>query len=532
MTGRSRLAIGVMFAVARLLGCWGAEAQSLPCCTLAPSGVIQQPTGCQICGTQLLPPPTTLPTTTTTSTTTSSTVKPTTTTTSTAAPTTMLPTTTVKPTTTLPTSTTLVAAWLQPLGSAGSDILYGVDVTDSTVLASGNVGQQAVVAKYAADGTPVWARMWGGGTMPAFFDAVAADPSGDVVVSGRFNGTADFGTGPKMASGSFDIVVAKYAGATGDAVWVKTFGGVYDDDAVVTVDATGSIYLAGYFKATADFGCGPLKVPFDSDQDVFVAKFTAAGACVWSEHFPNNGSERAYGIAADASGVAIGGSFSNMTDFLHPLMGGQGMVAPGPGSLVASVGTNDIFVAKFSPSGMPLWARGFGNASANEVANGVAMDAAGNVVAAGVLVAGAVDFGGGPLPAKGNADAFMVKLTGDTGAHVWSTRIGSMGNDYGYGVGVDGAGNVTLAGSFGGPTDFGGTVVTPAGQDAFAARYTAGLGLLSVTAIGGAGDSFARAVAAGMDGTVAVAGYTNPPALFNGASVPSLGGADGFVARP
>ena len=41
--------------------------------------------------------------------------------------------------------------------------------------------------------------------------SVATDPSGNVLVMGSFNGTADFGGGPLVSAGSVDIMLAKYA---------------------------------------------------------------------------------------------------------------------------------------------------------------------------------------------------------------------------------------------------------------------------------------------------------------------------------
>jgi hypothetical protein len=68
-------------------------------------------------------------------------------------------------------------------------------------------------------------------------------------------------------------------------------------------------------------------------------------------------------------------------------------------------------VAKFTPDGKAIWARRFGD-PANQGADGVATDAAGDVLVTGSMY-GTVDFGTGtPLSASGSAsDVFLAKLS-------------------------------------------------------------------------------------------------------------------------
>ena len=54
-------------------------------------------------------------------------------------------------------------------------------------------------------------------------DGVAVDGSGNEVVGGTINGTADFGGGPQKATGNEDIFLAKWT-AAGGYVWGKHFG--------------------------------------------------------------------------------------------------------------------------------------------------------------------------------------------------------------------------------------------------------------------------------------------------------------------
>ena len=67
------------------------------------------------------------------------------------------------------------------------------------------------LAKYDAAGNHVWSLQLGG---PSFDDGfgVTADASGNVIVTGSFNGTADFGGDPLTSAGGRDVFLAKYRG--------------------------------------------------------------------------------------------------------------------------------------------------------------------------------------------------------------------------------------------------------------------------------------------------------------------------------
>jgi hypothetical protein len=54
------------------------------------------------------------------------------------------------------------------------------------------------------------------------------DGAGNVVIAGTFQGTENFGTGPLVSAGSWDIYVAKYS-VSGAPVWSRRFGGAGDE---------------------------------------------------------------------------------------------------------------------------------------------------------------------------------------------------------------------------------------------------------------------------------------------------------------
>jgi hypothetical protein len=88
-------------------------------------------------------------------------------------------------------------------------------------------------------------------------NAVAVDGSGDVLVTGQFTGSVDFGTGRLTTAGGNDVFVARYS-AAGAPLWARRFGGLITDvGSGVAVDGSGNVLVTGYFAGTVDFGPGP-----------------------------------------------------------------------------------------------------------------------------------------------------------------------------------------------------------------------------------------------------------------------------------
>lgn len=391
-----------------------------------------------------------------------------------------------------------------------------MDLGTASVTSAG--GADWFLAKYSPSGALLWVRNMGG-TSEDSLESIAVDPAGDVVATGRFAATASLGGASLVANGSLDIGIAKYNGATGAHLWSKRFGGAYDDTgAAVAVDSTGNVYLTGYFRGVVDFGGGTMRVPYDTDLDVFVVKLDPTGAHLWSKNFPNTGNDRGYGLATNGASVAVVGSFSNGIDF-------------GGGQLFSQNAMTDGFVAVLNAAtGAYQWARQLGSPDGSETAYGVDFNTNGNVLVCGVAVK-AVDFGGGSLAALGGADGFIAAYNG-SGGHVWSRRLGGAGNDYAYGVAHASDGTVYVTGSFEGSASFGGApLVQVGGGDVFVAKYNASGAALPARGLGGAGADFGQEIAVTPTGQPVVAGYFYGAGIFDGTSLTSLGMADSFVTK-
>jgi hypothetical protein len=174
---------------------------------------------------------------------------------------------------------------------------------------------------------------------------------------------------------------------------------------------------------------------------VLLATMSIAHAGTFVDVFAKNGTGANYSsgslaTAADAAGnVYTVGSFSQSGGALT--LGGYTLNA---------IGANDAFIAKVGPTGTVLWARSFGGAAASTFLNSVALDASGNIFAAG-------DFFGGNLSTPfttriGNQDGLLVKL--DTNGNLlWSRNYGGSGAQVDLaGVATDSSGNAVISGDF------------------------------------------------------------------------------------
>jgi hypothetical protein len=226
--------------------------------------------------------------------------------------------------------------------------------------------------------------------------AVARDDSGNIFVTGTFTGTVDFGGGALTSNGAMDVFVAKYS-STGVHQWSRSFGGGGSGDSGngIAVDGSGNVYVVGSFAGTANLGGGAMTSA--GVEDIFLAKYSATGAHVWSRRLGSTASDVARAVAVDGSGnIVVTGNFQGTVDF-------------GGGPFTASTGA---FVAKYSPTGAHLWSRA---AAGSSMGRGIAVDGGGNVVVVGKFGSGA-DLGGGPLP--GVFQIFVAKYIVDGGAPV------------------------------------------------------------------------------------------------------------------
>jgi hypothetical protein len=392
----------------------------------------------------------------------------------------------------------------------------------------------------------VWTKAFGNGD-PSVGSyetgyTVTSDATGNVILCGSARGTVDFGGGPLSNRNDRGVVVAELD-RYGHHRWSHWYPAVIAGQCMVATAGDGSVWMAGDFTESIDFGSGPIDVGYGNH--VYLVRLDASGNLL-SSAVPGEGWP--FGLAMDASGaVAISGSNSNGVDFGGgPIEQGAAFVAKldaegnhlwSKGLLssghawsdgVASTASGDVvvvgtyegtpdfgggalptspqsmFVLELAASdGSEIWSRAFDST----FPSAVAVDAANEVVIAGTMI-DAVDFGGGALAHGGGDDLVVVKLTAD-GAHLWSKSFGDeedQGSTFG-GLTVDANGNVLVSAWLSGSMTVGGTILTSAGNDDVALLKLSSDGVpLFAMAAGDARDQNAQGIGLDPSGHLLVTG--------------------------
>ena len=363
-------------------------------------------------------------------------------------------------------------------------------------------------------GAHLFSKEWGSGTDDEGF-FVTTDTSGNILVSGYMTATSDFGCGPLSAPGVGDAALLVKLGPTGNCLWNKALGDTAHINGVVT-DAAGNVYVTGFFFNTIDLGGGPLTA---GSEDVFVAKYNAAGVYQWGKQAGDAAFQESGGIGIDGAGnIYLTGLFYSKIGF--------------GGITLATAGTMDVYLAKITSAGVSVWTKQFGNANPQR-AYGIAVDTAGNVAITGMFQ-GTINFGGSTFTSAGLNDTFVARFN-SAGTHLWSKATGDAPDQAGYTVAVDPAGNTYAAGYFFGSVNWGSTpaslLTSQGSSDAYLAKFDSAGNLAWSKAFGGPGNQLGMTVAVDWSGSVALATMMFGSADFGNGVFTSLGNSDAVVAK-
>ncbi len=326
----------------------------------------------------------------------------------------------------------------------------------------------AFLAKFDPDGNHLWSTLIGDSEQQMAY-SVTVDSHDNVICCGRFEGTISVPGGlPLTSAGGFDIFLVKLD-PDSNHICSKRFGGPLDDSnsMQVVTDSSDHILITGTLQEPIDFGGGPLM--YDGLGDIYVVKFDSDCHHFWSHSFGNSSYQNGYGIGTDYSdNIIITGDFSGSVDF-----GG------GP---LTSAGAPDVYLVKYDPDGNHLWSRNFGN-GLEQSGLRVAIDPSNNIFLAGIF-AGEINLGGDTLFCAGDSDIYLARFNRN-GDHLWSHSYGDADNQYSVVLSLDNTGSVFISGTYQGSIDLGGGPLNSAGStDIFLARLIARTDVPAVGYIG------------------------------------------------
>lgn len=375
-------------------------------------------------------------------------------------------------------------------------------------------------------------------------NAITVDASGNIYTTGVFStvatavdfdpGTGLFDAAGMTSSGGSDVFVSKL-NSSGNYAWaIKMGAGSNDAGNAIATDATGNVYVTGYFQGTVDFDPATLStvnLVSAGGTDIFVAKYTSAGALTWARRLGGTGADNATALLIDAAGnVLITGTFSGTADF-DPSAGTANLT---------SAGGTDIFISKLSSAGAYTWARQMGG-TLDDGAN--AIESVSNEYYTTGFFQGSVDFDPGAgtnvFTSAGDKDVFISKLDAG-GLHVWTKQLGGTAEDIGAGVQLDQTGNVITTGSFQGIADFDPSVAvnaftSVAGKDIFVNKLDPSGTFIWNRQMGGTGDDIVYALEVDLTNNIYTTGAFDGTADFNPGGISnvlsSLGGTDIFISK-
>jgi uncharacterized repeat protein (TIGR01451 family) len=315
----------------------------------------------------------------------------------------------------------------------------------------------AFVLKLDPDGNLVWS-MFLGGTGDEHGRGIAVDGKGSAIVMGRTTST-DFPTRNAFQatlSGESDAFVTRitpdgrkfvYSTYLGGSSWeidqdfevlARLFTGDVDADAVgnayVTGDTTSLDFptTPGAFQpASAGGPCIP------ACEDVFAVKLDGTGQLVWSTYLGGKDNDRGHGISVDPNtqqAVVYGEA-------------GAGYPTT-PGSFQPNAKVFDFFVTKLATDGASLaWSTFLGGTGSEFGANELAIGRDSSVYVTGMTSSFDFPTTPGVLQTTKAGDLDVVVAHFDAaGALLWSTYVGGLDDEGGFGIDVDKKGRTVFTG--------------------------------------------------------------------------------------
>ncbi|MBX3043024.1 MAG: SBBP repeat-containing protein [Candidatus Kapabacteria bacterium] len=220
-------------------------------------------------------------------------------------------------------------------GGNSNDIAFKLEIKNNSLFAVGyhlsnsidfdsflltkSTGANAYIVKFDTDLSPVWGKSFGSSSMNQA-RAVDFDGSGNIYVTGLFQGNTTWGGFSLETLGTSDEIVVAKLDSNGDIVWIKSAGGNGGElGQDISVDNFCNVYITGNFSESVTFESGESnEVTFTSEglSDIYLAKYDNSGNLVWVKANGSTDNDGGAGVAVDNSGnIYNTGRFSNTITF-------------------------------------------------------------------------------------------------------------------------------------------------------------------------------------------------------------------------
>lgn len=293
------------------------------------------------------------------------------------------------------TSAGSLSDWAYAIAMDHQGFIYVTGTTENS-----GTNNDWTTIKYSPDGDTVWVRNFASsGAYNERASCIAVGPSGNVYL-----------TGYTMSSGAGDYLTIKYR-LNGDTAWTRRYNGTgngYDFAHWIAVDEQENVYVTGYSRGAS------------YQDDIATVKYDSSGNQIWVARFngPGNYNDKGHKVIADNNGYVY------VTGYVNPNTSGT---------------LYDYVTIKYNATtGDTVWARYYnGPADSADIARDIAFDSQGNV-----YVTGSSRYPGT------SSDIITIKYASN-GTQQWIARYDNPDTslaDAGYGIKLDNAGNVYVAG--------------------------------------------------------------------------------------
>jgi hypothetical protein len=256
-----------------------------------------------------------------------------------------------------------------------------------------NGNSDIFVLKLDSSGNFIWAKRNGSSSSREGAYSIAVDDSNNIYTAGY-----------TAITSSHDIYITKQ-NSLGGFVWTKTIVGNSDNDGRgITVDATGNVYITGYFWSQVDFDPGPGIFNLTSmGTNVFILKLDAGGNFVWAKQMGGGSGSRPYSITKDEfNNIYTVGYFWGTADF-----------DPNATTYyLTSAGLGDVFISKLNSSGSFIWAKKTGGSATDESYS--VKYSQGKLFLTGKFSSPSITIDADTLTNAGSSDIFIGKLNSVT----------------------------------------------------------------------------------------------------------------------
>jgi hypothetical protein len=293
-----------------------------------------------------------------------------------------------------------------------------------------------MVVKYNQNGAWQWTKRFGGMGEDNIFDA-DCDNQGNLIMSGYFQGTVQFGDFQLASQGGFDMVILKIS-PNGEVINAIRLGGTGNDGGnELEIGNSNQIIIGaqsdGTFEGITNTGL----------QDAYIISMTSDFSVNWIRSVQGSGIARAKAIEIDNLGnIYLGGDYVN-----------ENLINDSENTnTFENFGGTDAYLASWTASGALRWIKNWGGIG-NDLCKGIVTTSQNNIYAVGEFT-NLVDFDETSLASDvGSQDLFIWMLEND-GSSQWVRHIKASENLTGAEVTTDDQDNLYFGLGISGNVEF------------------------------------------------------------------------------